>query len=90
MPNRKVHKELSLKLLGYYTPSIHILIDDASKRFGSKHRIFNHSQKILDLIELVYGEKERKEALLHILADAKIVDAEKWLEYLHKKKNKLK
>jgi len=74
MSNRLVHKKISLTILGYYTPFIHKLMDEASRNFGSKHRMFNHSGKVLELIELIFSEKERKEALLHILVDAKIIN----------------
>ena len=40
---------------------------------GSGHRIAGHSLQMLDKIELLLGEAARREALLHLLVDARIV-----------------
>ena len=60
-------------LLGYSDSRVHKLMDAAARWLGPGHRIIGHSERFLDYVEFLGGEKARKEALLHILIDAKIL-----------------
>ncbi len=76
MTSKKEHIEADLFCLGYTNPLIHLFIDAAVKWMGGGHRIVHHNIKILDAIELFAGKEGRKIALLHLLIDNKIVNAE--------------
>ncbi|RKZ20875.1 hypothetical protein DRQ16_00170 [bacterium] len=67
-------------LLGKANPVVHRLIDSTPYP-GRGHRIVNHSVKILDAIEILLGEGARKEALLHLLLDAGILDFKDFLKF---------
>lgn len=85
--SKSFHSKIDLLLLGYTIPEVHGLIDVASHYLRSGHRIVGHSLITLDFIEMIFGEKGRKVALLHLLTDAKIIDSEKLKIIIEKKKN---
>jgi len=76
MPNAKTHKAYSLKYLGQYTPFLHKLMDAPAKEMRHAHRALYHDFKMLDLIEVAFGEDARLEALLHIVVDLESVKPE--------------
>ena len=43
------------------------------KYLGPGHRLAGHSPQMLDAIELLLGPEARREALLHLLVDARIL-----------------
>jgi len=71
--SRKEHQEISSLLLGYSDARVHSLMDWHARFLGPGHRIAGHSLQMLDAIELLLGPEARKEALLHLLVDARIV-----------------
>src|SRR5215472_669728 len=71
--SRKEHQEISRLLLGYSDPRVHSLMDWHVRFLGAGHRIAGHSLQMLDAIELLLGAEARREALLHLLVDARIV-----------------
>ena len=71
--SRKEHQEISRLLLGYSDPRVHSLMDWHVRFLGPGHRIAGHSLQMLDAIEMLLGPDARREALLHLLVDARIV-----------------
>ena len=81
MPNRAMHCKISKNLLGESNPLIHYILDSSSLLVGSKHREHTHTLHTVQWIEQGFGENGRREAMVHILCDAKIItdkDIIKW------------
>jgi hypothetical protein len=72
--NAKQHSKVSRALLGYSNLEVHRYLDQAAKWMGAGHRIVHHSPLILDMAEVMFGLEGRREALLHLLIDARIID----------------
>ncbi|MEM4975995.1 MAG: hypothetical protein QXT64_01570 [Desulfurococcaceae archaeon] len=65
-----MHRKISLKLLGQYTPWLHRIMDIASQgELKSMHRRLFHDLDFLRYIREAGGEDLATEALLHIIVD---------------------
>lgn len=62
-----------MMLLGYSDARVHQLMDWHARFMGPGHRIAGHSLQMLDAVEILLGAEARREALLHLLVDLKIV-----------------
>jgi len=71
--SRKDHEAISQWLLGRSDSRVHRMMDMAATFLGPGHRIAGHSLQMLDRIEMLLGAEARREALLHLLVDAKVV-----------------
>jgi hypothetical protein len=76
-------------LLGYDVPEVHEHMDIWSKTLGSQHRQLGHIFPFVLAMEMIYGDRGMKSALLHILLDLDIVDS-KYIESLIKRKRSKK
>lgn len=86
-PNKTSRRQLDLALLGYTIPEVHRLMDLGSKRLGSHKEMLEHATLILDFIELLFGSRGRKIALLRLLTEADVLK-DFWVsrtQNLHKK-----
>lgn len=73
MPNRAKHVQISKEILGESNPLIHYILDSSSLLVGSKHRKHTHNLHTVKWIEYGFGENGRREAMIHILADAGVI-----------------
>lgn len=77
MKSKKEHMAADRYLLGYTDPYIHVFMDQAVKWMGAGHRSINHSAKVLEAMEVFTGKPGRQIALLHLLIDNHIIEANK-------------
>jgi hypothetical protein len=73
MPNRAKHVQISKEILGESNPLIHYILDSSSLLVGSKHRKHTHNLHTVKWLEYMFGESGRREAMIHILADAGVI-----------------
>lgn len=73
MPNRAKHIQISKAILGESNPLIHYILDSSSLLVGSRHRKHTHNLHTVKWLEYGFGEKGRREAMIHILADAGVI-----------------
>jgi len=78
MPSAKLHKRVSMRCLGKYSPELHFFIDRASQGIlKSSHRFLFHDWETLEYLEGKLGIESRNEALLHIILDFEQYQPEK-------------
>jgi len=71
--SRREHQAISRLLLGYSDGRVHQLMDWHARYLGPGHRIAGHSLQMLDAVELLLGADARREALLHLLVDLRVI-----------------
>jgi len=64
-------------------------MDIWSKTLGSQHRQLGHNIPFVHAMEMIYGDRGMKSALLHVFLDLDIVDS-KYIESLIKRKRSKK
>jgi hypothetical protein len=87
MPNRAKHVQISKKILGESNPLIHYILDSSSLLVGSRHREHTHNLHTIKWLEYGFGEKGRREAMVHILADAGVIRVSDCLKTVAVKKH---
>jgi len=87
MKSARIHSQAEMILIGYSVPAVHTCMDAYAKTLGPQHRQLRHIYPFVEAMGLIFGNKGKRCALLHLLLDLDIIDS-KFVETLLPKRRK--